>query len=276
MVIPHHRIRWRFQIVAAALFLVPVICFGGENELLLLWKKHISETTNHSAMVNACRHYAAELPNDPLLPVVRGIEAWHMMSDGKKEEAARLLSPQLNGGPDALARGAERVARGWITRLQSERVVDALKYYYRKEVRYPTVLKELVSYPGLPGADQLPLKDAWGRAWRYRLIGFEGVPGFQDQKYSLESGSIQPPLNPAAALALPYAEQINVHPSRVAGSGAPGDSPVVKLEFLDGANKGQSAIGQLGEEVAGITVAYAGEFLVVLGDSLHWKIVAWK
>ena len=72
MVIPHHRIRWRFQIVAAALFLVPVICFGGENELLLLWKKHISETTNHSAMVNACRHYAAELPNDPLLPVVRG------------------------------------------------------------------------------------------------------------------------------------------------------------------------------------------------------------
>jgi hypothetical protein len=261
--------------IVAFLLLAPQVASGGERELWSLWKKHMAELDDHAGMVSACRKYASALPGDPFLPVVRSLETWHLLSSEQTDEAVRLLSSQLKSGDDTLDWGAQRVARGWFTRLQRERMVDALQYYYRKEVRYPEKLEELVAYPGLPGAKNLPLNDAWDRPWRYRLVGFKAVSGFRDQKYKLESNSIQPPLDTAGALARPYAEGFHVEPSRVAGN-APQEKAVVKLEFLEGANKGKSSVGQVGEDIEGLTVAYAGKGLVVLCNSMHWKIITWK
>jgi len=262
-------------LLMAHFLLLPSITKGGERELWSFWKKHSVDVENHADMVSLCQTYAQRYPDDSFLPVIRSMEAWHQLHLGKTEEARRLLLPQLEAEADALERGAQRLARSWMTRLEREKVVAALQYYYRKEVRYPSRLEELVSFAGMPDAKTLPLKDTWGRTWRYRLVGYKGMPGFLDQKYSLGSSSIQPPMDAAKAVLLPYAKEMNLQPIRVGGGGAPGVS-VVKLEYTSGPNQGQSAVGQVGEEVEGFTVAYAGSGLVLLCDSLHWNVLRWK
>lgn len=262
-------------LIAVLVLLSPGSTSAGEREIWKLWQIHLEGLDQHPAVVKACRNYTAAYPSDAFLPVVQSIEAWHLLHAGKKSDAIRLLSQQLKSGDEPLARGAQRVARGWVTRLQRERVVDALQHFYRKEVRYPVKLEALKTYPGLPAAEKLPTMDAWGKPWRYRLAGFEGVPGFRDQKYTLESTFADPPWEMAAALAAPYAHQMNVTAAPVARNTRESVS-TVKLEFLDGEAQSKTAVGQVGGTVENLTVAYAGKGLVILCDTLHWKILTWK
>ena len=60
----------------------------------------------------------------------------------------------------------------------------------------------------------------------------------------------------------------------MASACAPG-AAAVKLEFLDGPDQGTTAIGEVGRDVEGLTVAYAGKRLVIFCDTLHWKILLW-
>lgn len=254
-------------------WIAPGRAAGEERELWSLWNRHMADPANHADLVAACRSYAQELPQDSFLPVVRSLEAWHLLADGKHVEAARIFSTQLEKGGTPVEQAARHLARSWVTRIQHDLWVNALQSYYRKEVRYPDRLEEVTAHPRLPGADKLPLKDAWGRSWRYLPASFNGVEGFRGQKYTLECGSMPPPLTVADALKLPYAEGIQIQAKPVAG-GAPGKS-AVKLEILEGPGQGKTALGQVGQTVEGITVAHAGSNLVVLNDNLHWRIVTW-
>lgn len=266
-----NRNRWLMTAVVA---LAPLVSFGGERELWFLWNKHLKDVEDHAGILQTCQAYATKFPEDPLLPVVRSLEAWHLLSEGKSGDALKRFATQLAGGPSGLERGVQRVARSWVTRLQQEQLVDALQYYYKKEVGYPERLEKLVSYPGLPGAGRLPMKDAWNVSWRYRLVGFKGVPGFRDQKYELGSNSLPDSWDTAEALTIPYASRIHAQPVRSKDRGVPGVQ-VIKLNFTSGEKKGQTILGQVGEEVEGLTVAYAGKDLVILCDALHWNILLW-
>lgn len=248
---------------------------AGERELWFFWNKHIKEVDDHQAVIQTCLAYASKFPQDPFLPLVQSIEAWHLLSRGKTDEAWKKFNSQLAGGESGLESAVQRVARGWITRLQQGQLRDALQIYYKKEVRYPERLDKLASHPGISASDQLPLKDAWNVSWNYKLVGFKGVAGFRDQKYELKSNSLLDGLGVQEALAVPYASGIHAEPSRVARGGAPG-IPVVQLNFTRGAKSGQRILGQVGREVEGLTVAYAGKDLVVLCDALHWSVLTWK
>ncbi len=248
------------------LLLMPLVALGGERELWSLWQKHQAAPEDHAVVVKACRAYAAANPNDPFLPVVHGIEAWRLLRAEQLQDGVRRLSPYLKDQDDALGRGAQRLSRAWITRLQRERVVKALQHYYREEVRYPPDLQTLIAYPDLPGAAKLPLQDAWQKPWRYRLVGFDGVPGFRDQKYELESSSIQSPFDLDDALSLTYAKQIVAQATRVSRT-----APVVKLETPK-----ETTISEVGKTVGGLYIAYAGKDIVILCDTLHWKVLPWK
>lgn len=257
------------------LLFAPALGTAGERELWSLWNQHLATPGNHTDLVEACRAYTAAAPQDPLVPVVRSLEAWHLLAAGQTADAVRLLTAQLEPGdnPPAPARAAQRLARAWLTRVQRERVVDALQYYYRKEVRYPAKLEQLAKYPGLPDAANVPWQDASAKPWRYRRAGLADVPAFADQQYILESASIQPPSDLAAALALSYGDQIQVQANRLAG-GTTAD-PIVQLRFVAGPRKGNVAMGQAGSDLGGLTLAHAGPGLVIVCDTLHWKILTW-
>lgn len=266
--------RAHIRILGVAILLAPTLTLGGERELLQLWNSHMAGADNHAAVVGACRHYVAARPKDPFVPVVHGIEAWHLLRAGRVENAEKRLAPYPASGADPLAEGANRLARAWTTRMLRDDLVEALQFYYRREVRYPPDLETLATYPGVPDATTVPLADLWMRKWRYRLTGFQGVPGFRDQKYELESVSIQPPSDLAAALAFPYAEQIDVKPAPLTINS--GDVPVTKFERVTRAQGKEVIVIPTGSEVDGLFLAYAGREFVIVCDTLHWKVLEWN
>jgi hypothetical protein len=247
------------------LLLGPLAAPGGERELWMVWQRHMASPDDHAGVVDACRGYAATLPQDTFLPVIHGIEAWHLLRAGRAAEGIRVLTPYLNRAESPLEKGGQRLARAWVTRLQREWVVDALQAHYRLEICYPQDLDSL------PDAESLPRTDAWGTPWRYRLTGFQDVPGFRDQKYKLESVSIQPPHDVAAALAVPYGDRMVARPVRV-----PQSQTLLKLETMAPEGTKDAVVSQAGESVDGIYIAHVGRNLVVLCDSLHWKVLPWK
>ena len=261
------------RILAVALLLAPTWANGGEREMLQLWDTHMASPGNHGALVSACRQYVAAQPNDPFVPVVHGIEAWHLLRAGQTEIGKMRLAPYLDSGDGPVQEGARRLARAWTTRILREDVVEALQCYYRKEVRYPPDLETLAAYPGLPHAETFPYADLWMRKWRYHLVGFERVPGFMDQKYELDSASIQPPSDLASALALPYATRIDVKPAPLTINSR--GIPVTKFERVTAAQKKEVLVIPTGEEAGGIFLAYAGRQFIIVCDSLHWKVMAW-
>ncbi len=123
----------------------------------------------------------------------------------------------------------------------------------------------------MPSAKTAPWKDAWAKPWHYELVGFEKVAGFDDQKYKLESVSIPPPSDLATALALPYGQALQIQAKPMDGSGT--GSPVIQIKFLEGPKKGKLAMGQAGSDVDGLSIAHASRGLVIVCDTLHWKLI---
>ncbi len=55
------------------------------------------------------------------------------------------------------------------------------------------------------------------------------------------------------------------------GSGT--GSPVIQIKFLEGPKKGKLAMGQAGSDVDGLSIAHASRGLVIVCDTLHWKLI---
>jgi hypothetical protein len=245
--------------IGAVLFACVAMANAADEDALQdLWKQHMTAPDDHDALIKACGEFAGAHANDPLLPIVRGLEEWHRMKAGQKEEWEKMLTADLALPAGAVNDGARRLALAWLTRVDREQVAAALQEYYRKQVAYPKSL-ELVA------AAKPPMNDRFGKPWVYRLTGFAKLPGFTDQKYSLQSAVLGEMSELKAAQQLPYASRIKAAPVQVV-AGA-GNAPAVKFNF--GTAAGVVNVGQSAGE---LFLAYSGTQIIVVCDLAHWKV----
>ena len=230
-----------------------------EGAVLELWTQHIEAPNDHEAMLKACRDFAKAHPDDPLLPVVRGLEAWHQLRTDHRADALQIMAADLPAPPGPITDGARRIALGWITRVDRESVAAALQAYYRKQVAYPKSLELL------PPDPKRPANDRFGKPWNYKLTGFAKVPGFTDQKYSLQSGFLGDTSDFKAAVQLPYAARISATPAQVVAG--PANLPAVKFNVAGGA-----PVIAVGQAAGDLYLAFVGARIVVVCDYTHWKI----
>jgi hypothetical protein len=253
--------------VAAYLLLACFVAFMGsgaraadEDALQELWKQQVAKPDDHDALIKACHEFAAAHASDPFLPIARGLEEWHLLRSNKREDALQLMIADLTPAAGPVNAGAQRLAMGWMSRVDREQVAAALQAYYRKEVAYPKTL-DLVR----PIA-QFPPTDRFGKPWTYKLTGFGKVPGFTDQKYSLQSATLGDVSEFKEAVQLPYASRIVAVPLQVLPAAA--NTQVVKFKM-----GGSTAALGTGQGAGDLFLAYVGEHIIVVCDYTHWKIL---
>jgi hypothetical protein len=231
-----------------------------EGALQDLWKQQVATPDDHDALLKSCQEFTTAHANDPLLPVVRGLTEWHLLRAKRQPEAWPMLGQDLaaSGGPVAI--GAQRLALAWATRVDREQVAKALQAWYRKEVAYPKTL-DLVRPLGT-----FPAADRFGKPWIYKLTGFAKLPGFTDQKYSLQSPVLGDVSDFQGALQLPYAARISAVPVQV--QAAEGGTPTVKFNIA-----GSAALVGVGQAAGDLYLAYVGAHVIVVCDYTHWRIL---
>lgn len=237
-----------------------------EDALVTLWKQHMAAPDDHQTVIKACQMFSSSHSNDPLLPVARGIEAWHILRDGRRQEAFTMWEADLRLPPSPLNDCARRLAAGWMTRADRETVAAALQAYYRKEVAYPKELAQIAAHPRLKNEPNIPDKDRFGKPWVYSLTGFDKVKGFDGQKYSLQSVVLGDISALKTAEKLPYAANILAVPLRVISM----PDSTLAVSFNRGTT---SALSMIGPGSGDLHLAFIGSKLIVVCDHTHWKIL---
>ena len=259
--------RTRFVLLVWAAVLCSLCARAADEDgLLELWKQHMATPDDHATMMKACRAFAAAHAGDPLLPVVRGFEEWHMLHTGDGREALPMFEAELAAPVGPVTDGARRLALAWLTRSDREKVAAALQGYYRKEIAYPKTLEQLAANPKLKTAAQPPLQDRFGKPWNYSLTGFVKLKGFADQKYALRSMVLGDTSDLKFAATLPYGARIAAVPQQVIP--APGNTMAVKFNLAGG-----TAVVGVGQATGDLHVAFVGAKIVVVCDYMHWKIL---
>ncbi len=251
---------------AIALLGIEAAFCAGESAFWDLWKIHDRDPSRHEDLAARCRKFFEANPADPLRDAAKSLEAWHLLAAGREGEAWPIFEAQCALAGNGVQTGAARVARGWISRRDREKVAAALKQYYAGEIAFPAALSEIAAHPDIPAGSQPPANDAFGAPWSYRLTGFEGVPGFENQKYSLECAELGPLSGLRESLGIPYAGHIAIKPTAI--KPGPGGVPVVTFQSPD--SKGVSVVGE-GQAAKGVHLAFAGRTLVLVCDATHWK-----
>jgi len=231
---------------------------ASEKAVFELWEKHVSTPEDHRGFIESCREVVKANPNHPLLPVVRQLEIWHLFKTGQLTEAEKLLNTQLSLPDSPLNQDARRLAMGWLARLDREKVVNALKAYYKSEVEFPNNLSKLSGTVGLP------LRDRFGKPWVYSLTGFSKLGGFANQKYSLESEDLGDASDYQSVINLSYASGLEAEPVQMASDGG---TPAVTFNL-----SGREVKMGVGQGVNGIFVSFIGEQIIVVCDNTFWKI----
>ncbi|MFA7172371.1 MAG: hypothetical protein WC340_02985 [Kiritimatiellia bacterium] len=262
------KVHGRLIVFLMVLRAVTTLCSGqtvevNERGLWDLWCAGTTSVFQASELVVLCKQFKAATPKDPLVVVVSGLEAWNHLKRGNQGEAIKIFNSMLveREPATALQRAADKMARGWLTRLEREQVVAALKRVYLQNIEFPTsleVLKTLKS-TALP-----PMTDRWGKPWDYRLES--SIKGMASQRYVLESSMLSSHSDLKKELELPYADGMQMTPVRLVAG--------VKETVEFKTNDGQSAIRKLGSESSRVTLAYLGSHIMVLTDGNHWSVMA--
>jgi hypothetical protein len=264
--------RQRLAITLVLCLLGSTIDAANETGFLTLWQQHIKHPEQHDEIIAACRNYVTANPADELVRVVQGVEAWHLLTTDQQKDAVALLESHLSHSATASDIGAANLAKAWLSRLDLEGVKQALQHYYRKEVGYPVALKELTNHPGVPPALPLTLVDRWDQRWDYRLTGFQSVPGFRNQRYSIGCDRITDTSDITEALALPYAATVPARPKRVRSTR--GGSVVVEfVAWRDGREHGPPFQLGPGRMSRGLLLAYCGNRVIIICDLTHWYVL---
>ena len=240
---------------------------ANEGALWGLWETHLASVDDPDTVLEACKKFISENRRDPLVVIAKGIASWHMLQQGEVENAVTMLRPYLEDAATPLEEGAALIARGWISRLDRELVINALQGYYRKEVRYPSAFKDLSGHVGVQGLDAWRETDRWGRQWDYRQAGIEGIPGLYGQSYTLQSPELKEQSDFAEALKVAYGANILITPERIISSNS--STPVVQVSSKEG---GANVGVVVGKSLDGVFMAYVGRSLVVVCDASHWKV----
>jgi len=248
-----------------------------EKGLWEIWQKQKASPDDHAGLVAACAEFTRKHSHDPLNGVADTVAAWHLLKLGKRAEAAALLERYVRIARSPLGRGVGIVASSWLTRMDRERVKAALQFYYRKEIGYPRTLQDLAAYEKLPKVLTPPYKDRWGQAWTYRLVGLKTLPGLLNQKYDLQSRTLEGGSDLPKALTLGFGEGIEAKPAGMRST-TPGHEVVDMLfgprarETDAGAN-GRASVVSVGTWTEGVFLAYVGKRIILVCDRYHWEIL---
>ncbi len=246
---------------------------ANERGIWTLWQANTNNPGDHTAMIAGCDAFVKANPGDPFIAVAQTISAWHLLKTGRTDEARSILSQWMRVSGDSVHAGARELARAWLTRLDMEHVKQALKAYYRMEVRYPDALTQIADYPRIPAADRPTESDRWGRKWAYKTLDFKSISGMRGQRYSIESPMLGNLSELEKALAVPYADLIRLEAARVMGT-AGGGTPLVQFRRTGADAKADaSVVIQRGSIVEGVFLAYVGERLIIVCDRLHWRVM---
>jgi hypothetical protein len=250
-----------------------------EDAFMRVWNLHRQAQDNHAAMAAACREATAQTSARdaaPLLgaflPVVRTIEGWHLLQDGRTTEAQAAFEAALDrgaGGSDTCAQAADTLARRWLSRIDREQVIAALQAYYREHVSYPD---DLAAFNGWTPARRPPLRDRKGDPWLYQPARFRRLTTDDGQRYVLTIRSIgRATSDLAAALALRPSDHDLAFALRQRAAPA-----LVELRFGDG--RSPPVVVQEGGRAAGlrlVAIDGIGRFLLLCDDDFwHTAIPA--
>jgi hypothetical protein len=255
---------------ALALILIGLQTAHGANEagFYEIWKKREATPTKHDEIITLCRKFYDLNPGDPLREAAKSLEAWHLLAAGRDNEAWPIFESQANLSGNAVQTGAARVAKGWISRREMQKVAASLKLFYRQEIAFPKELAEISAHPKIPAQAHPAPNDPFGTPWKYRLVGLDNMPGFENQKYSLECAELGPLSDLQNSLKLRYADHIKIKPASI--SPAPGGvGSIINFQATD--SKSVTVLGE-GQVAKGIQLAFVGQEILVVCDATHWKV----
>lgn len=261
------------RLLRAVLICCAALALGGgsaafaanETKFLEIWKRHELLPDKHDDIVELCRKFAQDNPGDELLEAVRSMEAWHHLAAGRPAEAWAIYESQRSLDSTPVASAASRVAKGWLSRRDRERVVQALKAYYNQEIRYPGAISEIASNSKIPSDLHPPVTDAFGEPWAYSLSG--KIPGFEHQKYSLACSELGERSELSPSLTLPYAAHLTATPQAV----IPGPGGESMIRFQDSKTNAVAMLSE-GKSSQQFQLAHVGNRIVVVCDATHWKV----
>jgi len=232
-----------------------------ERALWNVWLAGTNSAFEAAAVVEACKEFKTGAPKDPLTVVVSGFEAWHYLKKGNTKAAVAIFNSMLvKGTATDLQKAGDLMARSWLTRLDREQVVSALKMIYRRDIEFPATLEALNSLKLTPAP---PLMDRWGKPWEYRLDS--KIKGMESQRYILESATLGAYSRLDRALKEPYADGLQLKPVQMVKTAR----NVVEFET----SNGLLIKRQAGDQSNRINLVYLGANIVVLSDGNHWCVL---
>lgn len=173
-----------------------------DHAFLSVWHIHAANPSNHLQMVAAGRKMMDKASTlGEWLPVVKTLTAWHLLKSGKTADAQRVFESAVLQSPTRhpVYRVADTMSKRWLTRIDADKVVAALRSYYVKNVEFPETLAPIMG-------DGIPACDRFGSEWSYSLEGFDRIQGLKNQRYRLFSAnSGRETTRLRRALKLPYA-----------------------------------------------------------------------
>lgn len=237
-----------------------------QDHAMALWRAQAQSPSNHAAHAAAWRAAEQQFPSGELRPLVRGFAAWHLLKAGATNDASTVLEAMTLGKATHLEQAGAEMARRWLTRLDRERVRVALREQYQRDVAFPPTLEPVRA---LPEAGRPPLADRFGSPWQYSIDGFKVIRGTRGQRYRLLSAALGETSDLAGALARPYgAGATPPKPLRRVSAGA-GGAAAFMFEVAT-----ERPVVSVGTKVAGWTLAWASDRMLVMSDGDYWALVA--
>lgn len=237
-----------------------------ERIIVELWRAHLLPEPA-VALTAVCHRAVGRLQGHPLQSVALTLEGWYLLRAGATAAAEEGFVQVLRSdvGTTLVGQMSQEMARRWLTRIDREKVCEALHGYYRDHVGYPETLAVLVRTRELTG---IPLVDRWGRPWSYRREPFRHMKGVDDQSYRLESPSLPGDSDLRTAVGRPYPLGL---PLRVRQLVSGPSGRTVFLETTGG--RSEKPVLTEGGKYDRATLVYLGNRLLLFGDSDYWYLV---
>lgn len=262
-------------LITLALISVMAPAFGAGSEadekaVWDLWKAHLSSSNNHEAVLAVFQQGQKNASSNSLFAVAQGLCAWHLLKNAKTNEAVQLLEAMLTvdrqpSTVNSLNSAGIEMGQRWLTRIDREKVRNALGRYYRQQIAYPENLQPLKKMPvnSLP-----PLTDRWNASWIYQLAGFKTIKGLDNQRYLLQSAKLKENSDLKTALAQPYAGTIKIKPVSATASASGAQS--IRFESAD--QKAAVIVLSEGTKLDTVSLVYVGSKIIILSDGDYWLI----
>jgi hypothetical protein len=228
-----------------------------ERAVAFLYDQWKNGPANATSVVQAADEILPRLAPGPWRDAGEAFRTFALLEAGQTDKA-RLALEALHGSPSTAPAVAEWCKR-WLTRLDREKVREALRASYRREIRFPESLAPLAAISPPP-----PMTDRWGAPWRYRLSPPKRIPGITAQSYLLESPSLGRLSDLAAALAQPRPESPSIRPVGLVPQ--PGQTmPLVRFETIR--PPVEQAILAVRSSWKGVTLLDVGETFLLLAEN---------